>query len=166
MNHKLISPFFENVLIQQARTWLGTPFHHQGRLKGIGCDCLGLIVGVVSELDLKDIQGKPLSLYDEATYSKDPDGGYLVEKLSSLLVDVPPSKVVAGDLALFQIKGNPQHLGLITDYKNGLGLLHAYAPSRRVVEHEFDQFWKKQLIKVFRWPQLPLHKPHNTEQSN
>ncbi|MBL0320066.1 MAG: hypothetical protein IPP74_12385 [Alphaproteobacteria bacterium] len=41
-------------IISQARTWLGTPFHHQARLKGKGCDCLGLIVGVADELGLKD----------------------------------------------------------------------------------------------------------------
>ena len=43
-----------NTIVTQARTWIGTPFHHQARLKGKGCDCLGLIVGVVDELGLKD----------------------------------------------------------------------------------------------------------------
>jgi hypothetical protein len=38
-----------NTFIAQARTWIGTPFHHQGRLKGVGCDCLGLIVGVAED---------------------------------------------------------------------------------------------------------------------
>ncbi len=41
-------------IVSQARTWLRTPFHHQAWLKGKGCDCLGLIVGVVDELGLKD----------------------------------------------------------------------------------------------------------------
>jgi cell wall-associated NlpC family hydrolase len=41
-------------IVRQARTWIGTPFHHQARLKSKGCDCLGLIVGVVDELGLKD----------------------------------------------------------------------------------------------------------------
>ena len=31
-----------NQIVTQARTWIGTPFHHQARLKGKGCDCLGL----------------------------------------------------------------------------------------------------------------------------
>ncbi len=26
--------------------WLGTPYRHQGRRKGVGCDCLGLVLGV------------------------------------------------------------------------------------------------------------------------
>ena len=72
-------------IVTQARTWIGTPFHHQARLKGKGCDCLGLIVGVVDELGLKDKHGQPLAGYDEVTYSKEPDGAYLTEKLTALL---------------------------------------------------------------------------------
>ena len=30
--------------------WIGTPYHHQASLKGVGCDCLGLIRGVWREL--------------------------------------------------------------------------------------------------------------------
>ena len=33
-----------------ARGWLGTPYHHQASVKGVGCDCLGLIRGVWREL--------------------------------------------------------------------------------------------------------------------
>jgi cell wall-associated NlpC family hydrolase len=41
-------------IVTQARGWIGTPFHHQARLKGIGCDCLGLCVGVALELELRE----------------------------------------------------------------------------------------------------------------
>jgi NlpC/P60 family putative phage cell wall peptidase len=30
----------------EALTWLGTPYRHQASLKGVGCDCLGLVRGV------------------------------------------------------------------------------------------------------------------------
>lgn len=33
-----------------AGTWIGTPYRHQGALKGVGCDCLGLIRGIWREL--------------------------------------------------------------------------------------------------------------------
>jgi len=33
-------------IIAEARTWLKTPWRHQGRLKGIACDCVGHIVCV------------------------------------------------------------------------------------------------------------------------
>ena len=141
-------------IVSTARTWLGTPFHHQARLKGKGCDCLGLIVGVVNELGLTDAAGKKLSAYDEITYPKEPDGIYLIEKLTGLLTEVPIADARAGDLALFKVRENPQHLAILTDYEGGLGMIHSFAPSRRVVEHRLDEDWHSRLLKVFRWQPL------------
>lgn len=140
-------------IVLQARTWIGTPFHHQARLKGKGCDCLGLIVGVVDELGLKDSTGKLLASYDEVTYSKEPDGTYLIQKLTGLLEEVPVAEACAGDLALFKVRENPQHLAILTDYEGMIGMIHCYAQARRVVEHRLDDDWKSRLIKVFRWQQ-------------
>jgi len=33
-------------IVEAARAWLGTPYHHQASLRGVGCDCLGLVRGV------------------------------------------------------------------------------------------------------------------------
>ena len=33
-------------VIAVARSWLGTPYHDQASLRGVGCDCLGLARGV------------------------------------------------------------------------------------------------------------------------
>jgi len=37
-------------VIVAARAWLGTPYHDQASLKGVGCDCLGLARGVWREV--------------------------------------------------------------------------------------------------------------------
>ena len=144
----------EHDIVCHARSWLNTPFHHQARLKGVGCDCLGLIVGVVDEMGLKDASGVLLSSYDEVTYSREPDGAYLTQKLTGLLEEVPIADARAGDLALFKVRENPQHLAILTNYEGGLGMIHSFAPSRRVVEHRLDDEWQSRLIKVFRWQQL------------
>jgi NlpC/P60 family putative phage cell wall peptidase len=33
-----------------AGSWIGTPYRHQGAVKGVGCDCLGLVRGIWREL--------------------------------------------------------------------------------------------------------------------
>ncbi len=33
-------------IVAEAWSWIGTPYRHQASLKGVGCDCLGLIRGV------------------------------------------------------------------------------------------------------------------------
>jgi len=37
-------------IVAEARQWLGTPYHHQASLRGVGCDCLGLVRGVWRDL--------------------------------------------------------------------------------------------------------------------
>ena len=41
---------FGGRVVAIARGFIGTPYRHQGSLKGVGCDCLGLIRGVWREL--------------------------------------------------------------------------------------------------------------------
>lgn len=33
-------------VVAEAESWLGTPYHHMGRLKGVGVDCLTLLAAV------------------------------------------------------------------------------------------------------------------------
>lgn len=45
-------------VVSQAISWLGTPYHHHGRVKGVGVDCAQLLAavygaaGVVADLEL------------------------------------------------------------------------------------------------------------------
>ena len=45
-----MSPADPDRVIAAARVWLGTPYHDQASLKGVGCDCLGLARGVWREV--------------------------------------------------------------------------------------------------------------------
>jgi len=33
-------------IVAAARAWIGTPYRHQASVKGVACDCLGLVRGV------------------------------------------------------------------------------------------------------------------------
>ena len=37
-------------IVAGACGWLGTHYHHQASVKGVGCDCLGLVRGLWREL--------------------------------------------------------------------------------------------------------------------
>ena len=37
-------------IVAQARRWIDTPYRHQASLRGVGCDCLGLVRGLWREL--------------------------------------------------------------------------------------------------------------------
>ena len=47
-------------IIQEARTWLGTPYHHHAAIKGVGVDCAQILLevyddaGAIKKVDVGD----------------------------------------------------------------------------------------------------------------
>ncbi|MFO1242409.1 MAG: hypothetical protein U1E36_04315 [Rickettsiales bacterium] len=142
-------------IVSEARSWIGTRFAHQGRRKKSagdhgGVDCLGLLVGVARDLQLQDRFGNLLSKSDSLHYSKVPDGNALQQKLAELLYPISPEGIALGDVILFRLDNNPQHLAIVSDYAAMFGIIHAYAPSRKVVEHRLDESWQEKMVAAFR----------------
>lgn len=145
-------------VVRAARGWIGTRFHHQGRVKASvgqrgGCDCLGLLVGVARELQLpaRGNQGL-LADFDERDYGHLPDGGHLQAVLTRVLRPIAVEAMRAGDVLLLRFEQEPQHLAIVSDYPRGggLGLIHALAANRRVVEHRLDALWRGRIVAVYR----------------
>lgn len=139
-------------LIDLARTYLGVPFAHQGRSRR-GVDCLGLLVCVAREAELMR-EGVPLAQCDETDYGHLPDENRLRAGLAALLDPVPSEALQPGDVAQFRIDGSARHVGLVADYAGSpgeLSLIHAYAPSRCVVEHRLSEEWRAALAYGWRF---------------
>jgi cell wall-associated NlpC family hydrolase len=142
MNHDIVAC---------ARGWIGTRFHHQGRLKKSathkgGVDCLGLLTCVAKELDLRDKNGNYFALADETHYAHYPDTDRMHAILSSLMHPVALDDIAEGDVVVFRIDDRPQHLGIASD----IGIIHAYAPAKGVVEHAIDGWWRERMDCAFR----------------
>lgn len=130
-----------------VRRFLGVPYRHQGR-GGDGLDCLGLLLAVAKILQLRDAQGAWLAEGDRWDYGWRPDGVAFEAELAQRMR--PAETPQAGDVALFRLQGNPQHVGILSDLPDGRrGLIHAHAPAGRVVEHGFDGPWPRRLHAVF-----------------
>ncbi len=146
-------------MVDEARLWIGTPFHHQGRVKGIGCDCIGLVLGVINAVGVRsrtlDAAGDPVPFtdFDETDYAPDPNGQRLKEKMDCHFTKVALSRIRAGDVLLFRIIHLPQHVGIVAPHPiGGLSLIHAYAPARRVVEERLSPSWMHRVIGAYRIP--------------
>ena len=143
-------------IIDCARTYLGTPFHHQGRLKGVGVDCIGLVVGVADSLGLTDDKGIPLASFDHADYPPTPAGESLKRPVSLHLYELPSAgEYQPADVLLFRFHQDPQHVGIVSRLPDGeLGIIHCYASIGKVVEHRLNDTWKRLIVAAFRFPQL------------
>ena len=42
-------------IIAEAKSWIGTPFHHQAMIKGVGVDCAHFLIGVFSAVGLSPV---------------------------------------------------------------------------------------------------------------
>lgn len=50
-----------NRIVEEAESWLGTPYHHEGMVKGAGVDCIMILVAVYGKLGLipPDVDPRP-----------------------------------------------------------------------------------------------------------
>ena len=137
-------------IIFQAKTWIGTNFRYQGRIKknnlnNGGVDCLGLIFGVCDEVGYT-YKEKPLSYYDNIVYSKKPNFEILKEKFS-LFFNIKDKKFLdIGDIILKQISKEQYHLM----FYNCNTVIHASATAHKVVEHINDNLDNIIIYSLFK----------------
>lgn len=138
-------------IVRVARGWIGTPYHHQAALKGVGCDCIGLLVGVWKEL----IGKLPV---EPPVYSPQ---WHLHQKESQLIkvlkgdygfVEVTANYPPAGSVMCMGLERGPaHHAGISTG--NGT-FIHSYSLSKKVVEVTFDPSWKRRLHAILEYPEV------------
>lgn len=126
-------------VIESARACHGTLYHHQGRLKGVGLDCIGLVMHVCKDLGLGE--------FEEKGYGRVPDGQLLKRRIEEHCTPLP--EMVPGALLLFRIRTDPQHCGIATDSGK---FIHAYQGCYYVAEGTLDSRWSKRIVQVYALP--------------
>ncbi len=123
-------------VVDEARNWLGVRWAHQGRSRA-GVDCVGLVVRVAHALNL--------STFDTADYSRQPDPARMRALMAEHMEPVAAPQI--GDVLLMRFEVEPQHVAIVTD----IGIIHAYAQVRRVVEHRFDSVWLGRVVGAYQF---------------
>jgi cell wall-associated NlpC family hydrolase len=138
-------------MVACARAYVGVRFAHQGRNPASGLDCLGLLIAAARQAGVT-LQGHCPSVLDDRHYGSRPDVHYLQVMLGTYLQPVDFPEI--GDVLLLRVVGRAQHLALVSDYpaEGELGMIHAYATARCVVEHRLDAQWRSQIAQVYRLP--------------
>ena len=134
-------------VVDAAMPWLGTPYRHQASLRGVGCDCLGLVRGVWRALYGREPEAMPAYTPDWAEAS---GGETLAEAAGRHMAAVPVERAATGDLLLFR-------------WRDGLPAKHAailVAPDRFIHAQDgaavalagLPPWWRRRIAFAFSFP--------------
>jgi NlpC/P60 family putative phage cell wall peptidase len=134
-------------VIETARSWLGTPYHDQASVKGVGCDCIGLARGIWREV----IGAEPVRL---PPYSRDWGEVGARETFANgvrpFLIEIDPTTAKAGALLLFRMRDRApaKHCGVLVE--DGM-FVHALE-RRGVMLVPYDTAWARRTAFAFLFP--------------
>jgi cell wall-associated NlpC family hydrolase len=131
-------------VVSAAREHLGTRWVHQGRMPGVALDCAGLVIIVARKL------GSVAPDFDVNGYSRTPDGTMLefcdrhMQRIESLEL---------GAVLTLATEKEPQHLGIVGDYRHGgWSVIHAASNAGKVIETRL-MFAKNFVLRgIYRLP--------------
>jgi NlpC/P60 family putative phage cell wall peptidase len=129
-----------------ARSWIGTPYIHQASLKGVGCDCLGLLRGVWCELYGNEPELPPPYSADWAEAS---GRETMADAARRHMQPIDIESFAAGNVILFRWReGLPaKHCAIAT---SGETMVHAH-DGAAVAEVAIGRWWRRHLVFAFRF---------------
>ena len=141
------APLERPAIVEAARIWIGTPYHHQASLCGVGCDCLGLVRGVWRDLRGPEPEVPP-------PYTPEGSEGLGAEMLAAAalrhLVPVAPGQERPGDVLLFRWRSHlpARHCAILATPDR---IIHAH-DGAQVAEVAFTRWWRRHLSHAFSFP--------------
>jgi NlpC/P60 family putative phage cell wall peptidase len=142
-------PLTRSQIVAEARGWIGTPYRHQASLKGVGCDCLGLVRGVWRALVGAEPQIAPPYSRDWAEAS---GSDTLAQAARAHLIEIEPTRFAAGDVLLFRYRHRypAKHAAIVTAPEL---MVHAH-DGAAVAEVAIAPWWRRRLAYAFRFPSV------------
>jgi cell wall-associated NlpC family hydrolase len=119
-------------ILAEARSWIGTPFHSGGRLKGVGVDCGQILLLIYEAVGL-------IPCHDPGYYPADyhlhkSEEWYLA--LMDRFAKRVPGPPRPGDVALWKFGRVFSHGGVVVEWPR---VIHACFPARQVQEDSADR---------------------------
>lgn len=134
-------------LVTEAETWIGTRWVHQGRIKGLGVDCVNFIseVAKASGIDTLEIPDN---------YRPHEDGTVMLQLLGEHMTLVSTEEMQPGDvLALcdeaLQNPDVPRHLAFVQEVTPKTAFI-IHASQHGVRRHRIDSMWRRRIHSAWR----------------
>ncbi len=134
----------EDRIVAAARGWIGTPYRHQASLKGVGCDCLGLVRGVWREIRGDEPEAPPPYSPDWAEASGEET---LALAAGRHLLPVAADDLAPGRVVLFRWREGlvAKHCAILAPDGQ---MIHAHQGAC-VAETALSPWWQRRLAYVY-----------------
>jgi len=134
-------------IVAMARSWIGTPYRHQASVRGIGCDCLGLVRGVWREGVGPEPQMVPAYSPDWAEAGLEED---LLAAARRHMIARDLAEFDAGDVLLFRWRPHlpAKHASIAVSPTR---MIHAQ-DGACVCEVPINGWWRRHLAGAFSFP--------------
>ncbi len=131
-------------IVAEARRWIGTPYHHQASVRGVGCDCLGLLRGVYRAFHHREPEPVPAYSPD---WAEAEGRETLAQAASRHMIAVRGRKFRPGDVLLFRWRAHlpAKHAAIAASPGT---MVHAH-DGAVVAEVAINGWWRRHLAFVF-----------------
>jgi len=137
-------------VITAAERWIGTSYRHQGMTRGVGCDCLGLVLGIWRDLydALPERPGPYAPDWAEA------GGGEGLLDAAARHCERRVGRAMPGDLLVFRWRPHlpAKHAGIMAANDR---FIHAYQ-GHGVVSSALVPQWRSRIAGVFAFPDITI----------
>ena len=136
-----------DMIVAEARRWIGTPYAHQASLKGVGCDCLGLVRGVWRAVVGAEPESAPPYAPD---WAEALGGEPLADAARRHMTPIAPDDIAPGDVLLFRWRAHlpAKHAAIVT---SATTIVHAH-DGAAVAEVALAPWWRRRIACAFRFP--------------
>ena len=134
-------------VVALSRAWIGTPYHHQASVRGVGTDCIGLVRGIWREVYGAEAEALPGYTRDWAEATGEET---LLAAARRHLVEVAPDAIRPGDVLVFRYRARlvAKHAGLLVSPGT---FMHA-VEGAPVAEVALSPWWRRRIAAAFAFP--------------
>ena len=137
-------------ILKEVSSWEGTPYVHQGMVKGVGTDCAMFVFAVALKCKLlKKSDQKRIPLYSIEWHLHNHEEKLLMALEDFGCTEINIEDVQPGDILCFKYGRTSSHLGIMID---DTYFMHAAGEMKKVILSRLAGDYKKRLVHAYKFP--------------
>lgn len=138
----MLKPEQVAALLTEARSWVGTPYHEKGRVKGGGTDCVQLLAGVAINAGILD-EVQIRNSYSVVV----PEGSEYIDRLLQYADEITEADVTPGCIALYKTSFGFMHSAIVVSWPDAV--IHATNKRGVIIGHGKEDILRDKEVRFF-----------------